>query len=336
MSYHIAREGKQLGTFTEEEVLEGLESGKILPTDELWTEGMEEWQPVEEVIEPHEDAEHENVKAPADEEEEPDDALVVDFEEGKETQSVTPLAPIKPRPDPALLTYVEPASVAAPVVAAPAAQPQVVYRPVAPSLLPGQYGTAGSAIASMVLGILSLVTCFVTGVPAIICGHLARGKIRRSGGVYSGDGLAVAGMILGYVTSTLAVLWIGLLLAGVNVPPSQMMQGWGRERQVRGEGHELALALKHYASAHAGRYPANLGLLVQEHLVDQARLGQLQKTELGDSWKGPPGWQYMAAGAEDSDAGSAPLLISHARDGGGRHLVIYQDASADKAEIRSK
>ena len=195
MSYHIAREGKQLGTFTEEEVLEGLENGEILPTDELWTEGMEEWQPVEEVIEPHEDAEPK--EEPVAEEEEPEDALVVDFEEGKETQSVTPFVPAKPSVDPARLTYVEPAAVAAQVVAAPAAQPRVVYRSVGPSLLPGQYGTAGSAIACMVLGILSLVTCFLTGVPAIICGHLARSKIRRSGGAYSGDGLAVAGLILG-------------------------------------------------------------------------------------------------------------------------------------------
>jgi hypothetical protein len=58
----------------------------------------------------------------------------------------------------------------------------------------------GLAITSLVLGLLSL-TCFsfLTGIPAIICGHLARARARRSPGQYSGAGLALAGLITGYV-----------------------------------------------------------------------------------------------------------------------------------------
>jgi|GEM_PF-837171 len=334
MSYHIARAGQQLGTFTEEEVIEGLHSGAILPTDELWTEGMDDWQPVEEVIEADEEDEPvEQPKEPMVAEAAPEPLRAVDFEEGAETQEVVPLvsvagiAPIPADPEPDSQHAETPIA---------AARPMVVYRAVAPSLLPGQYGTAGSAITSMVLGILSLATCFVTGVPAIICGHVARSKIRRSGGVYSGDGLAVAGLILGYVTSALAVLWIGLLLAGVSVPPSQTLQGWNKERHVRSEGNELARALKRYASAHANNYPSSLELLVREHLLTQPRLEQLQRIELGPLWKGPGGWQYLGAGKPDTDAADAPLLISRAADGDGRHLVIYQDATASKAEIRSR
>ena len=331
MSYHIARAGQQLGTFTEEEVIEGLHSGAILPTDELWTEGMDDWQPVEEVIEADEEEPVEQAIEPLVAEAAPEPSPAVAFEEGAETQEVAPHVPaagIAPAPADPDSEHAEPPMVAA--------RPMVVYRAVAPSLLPGQYGTAGSAIASMVLGILSLATCFITGVPAIICGHVARSKIRRSGGVYSGDGLAVAGLILGYVTSALAVLWIGLLLAGVSAPMSQTLQGWNKERHVRGEGHELARALKRYASAHANNYPPSLELLVREHLLDQPRLEQLQRTELGPLWKGPGGWQYLGAGKPDTDAADAPLLISRAADGDGRHLVIYQDATASKAEIRSR
>lgn len=232
--------------------------------------------------------------------------------------------------------HIEPPVVMAAPVIVQAPQPVVLYRSVGPSLMPGQYGIAGSAIASMVLGILSFVGCFFTGVPAIICGHMARNKIRRSGGVYSGEGLAVTGLILGYVTSTLAVLWMALLFAGVNVPLSQSMQGWSTERQVRAEGHELALALKRYASAHANKFPAKMELLVSEHFLDQARLTQLQSTELGTSWKGPHGWKYLGAGLPDGDAADTPLLISFPADSNGKHLVIYQDATPDKAEVRTK
>ena len=58
----------------------------------------------------------------------------------------------------------------------------------------------GLAITSLVLGLLSLV-CFgpLAGIPAVICGHLARGRARRLPGQYGGAGLALAGLIMGYV-----------------------------------------------------------------------------------------------------------------------------------------
>jgi hypothetical protein len=64
----------------------------------------------------------------------------------------------------------------------------------------------------MVLGILSL-SCFAifTGVPAVICGHSALSKIKQSGGSLSGRGLAIAGLITGYLGST--VFTIGFLAA---------------------------------------------------------------------------------------------------------------------------
>ena len=75
--------------------------------------------------------------------------------------------------------------------------------------------TPGLAIASLVLGLLSLF-CFsvVAGVPAIICGHLAHGRIKRSGGRLSGAGLAVAGFVLGYLSIAMTIL-TGLVLLGM-------------------------------------------------------------------------------------------------------------------------
>src|ERR1700729_1848452 len=58
----------------------------------------------------------------------------------------------------------------------------------------GQYPqqTDGGAIASLVLGISSFILClsFITGIPAIVLGHISRSKIRRSGGRLKGEGMA--------------------------------------------------------------------------------------------------------------------------------------------------
>lgn len=67
-----------------------------------------------------------------------------------------------------------------------------------------QQQTSGAAIASLVFGILSLlVSWWSLGIPsiiAIISGHIARSNIKRSKGTLGGDGLAIGGLIMGYLT----------------------------------------------------------------------------------------------------------------------------------------
>ena len=57
------------------------------------------------------------------------------------------------------------------------------------------------ALVSLILGILSWVALpFVGAIGAVICGHMARGEIQRAPpGTFEGDGMAVAGLILGYL-----------------------------------------------------------------------------------------------------------------------------------------
>jgi hypothetical protein len=71
--------------------------------------------------------------------------------------------------------------------------------------------TNGLAIAALVCGVGAFVTG-ITFIPAIICGHLARREIRRTG--EQGDGMAIAGLVCGYVAGILSivvVVVIGLL-----------------------------------------------------------------------------------------------------------------------------
>ena len=62
-----------------------------------------------------------------------------------------------------------------------------------------QYST--SAILSLVFGVASwLVLPFIGAVVAIVCGHIARAEIRRAApGTLHGDGMALGGLILGYL-----------------------------------------------------------------------------------------------------------------------------------------
>jgi hypothetical protein len=60
------------------------------------------------------------------------------------------------------------------------------------------------ATAAMVLGLLEFVTMGLTAIPAIICGHIARGQIRRT--AEQGDGMAVTGLVLGYLAIALGVV----------------------------------------------------------------------------------------------------------------------------------
>jgi hypothetical protein len=73
---------------------------------------------------------------------------------------------------------------------------------------------APAAIWSIILAVLSF-TCgwLFTAIPAVICGHVARAKIRRSGGALGGMGIATAGLIVGYIALVLAVMGIPLLVS---------------------------------------------------------------------------------------------------------------------------
>src|SRR5437764_14006241 len=50
-TFHINRGGTNLGTFSEDEVRDGLRSGKFFGTDLGWREGMATWQPLAQIAE---------------------------------------------------------------------------------------------------------------------------------------------------------------------------------------------------------------------------------------------------------------------------------------------
>jgi hypothetical protein len=55
------------------------------------------------------------------------------------------------------------------------------------------------ALASLILGILGLTAIpFLGSIGAIVTGHMAKSEIKNSMGALGGDGMATAGLALGY------------------------------------------------------------------------------------------------------------------------------------------
>ena len=170
MNYHLGRNGQQLGQFSEEVLQQGLKSGEFLPSDLVWTDGMSDWLPLSQVLPP-----------PVEE---------------KETSSAveaeaTILPPVPP-----------------PVQKSPSVSVNLPYYPTSAPVheAVGVMPTPGTAIASLVLGIASIVTCvFILAIPGVICGHLALSRIKESQGRYGGRGLAITGLVIGY-------LWLALII----------------------------------------------------------------------------------------------------------------------------
>jgi hypothetical protein len=80
--------------------------------------------------------------------------------------------------------------------------------------------TSGKAIAALVLGISSIVLCYVgflVGPAAIVLGALARREIEDRAGFLGGGSLATAGLVTGIVGTVVWGLVIALMIIGLSV-----------------------------------------------------------------------------------------------------------------------
>lgn len=99
----------------------------------------------------------------------------------------------------------------------PMRQPSQIPQPGQQPIYQGEPQTDGKATGSLVLGILSLLCfSFLAGIPAIILGHISRKNIRQSMGRLKGDGMALAGLIMGYIS--IAFIPVTLIIAAILIP----------------------------------------------------------------------------------------------------------------------
>jgi hypothetical protein len=119
---------------------------------------------------------------------------------------------------------------------------------------PQQVATNGKAIASLVLGVLF---CFPAAVGAIVCGHLARSEIRKSGGRQKGAGLALAGLILGYLGATT----LPFIIAAIAIPNLLKSRIAANQASAVGSLRTINTAEITYASTYNNGYSATLAAL---------------------------------------------------------------------------
>jgi uncharacterized membrane protein len=97
---------------------------------------------------------------------------------------------------------------------------------------PGGYGYATpqqnqKALWSMILGILSLICCgVVVGIVAIVLGNSAKKEIAASGGMQTGEGMAKAGVIMGWIGIALTILYVILAVTGALTIPGTSSSGY--------------------------------------------------------------------------------------------------------------
>lgn len=85
--------------------------------------------------------------------------------------------------------------------------PQQPYPPQYQAPVPASKQTNSMAIVSLICAIGSFVILpVILAIVAVITGNKARGEIRASNGMQTGDGMAKIGVILGWVNIALAVL----------------------------------------------------------------------------------------------------------------------------------
>lgn len=109
--------------------------------------------------------------------------------------------------------------------------------------------TNGLAIASLVLGLLGFLIGFITlmipSILAIIFGHIARSQIKHANGQQTGGGLALAGLITGYIIMSFFLIGI---IAAIALPA---YMDYSTRAQLSAIEQQLSTQVASYASTHA-------------------------------------------------------------------------------------
>ncbi len=128
--------------------------------------------------------------------------------------------------------------------------------------------TSGFAITALVLAILSLFTCGLLILPALIFGIIAMVKIEKSGGKLKGKGFAITGLVTPAIIFPMAMM-LGILMPAIG-KTRQLAQRIHCQANVKG----LGCAMQVYANDYNEKYPASLqwcDLLIKYEDVQKAQ-----------------------------------------------------------------
>ncbi|MFP4106486.1 MAG: DUF4190 domain-containing protein [Phycisphaerae bacterium] len=169
-----------------------------------------------------------------------------------------------------------------------------------PGMPAGKPKTSGWAIASLIFSLVGPCTFGITALIGAILGFVALGRIKKSGGVVGGKGLAIAGIIIGLLVVVLMVL----LLAG-----GYMGARWGKSKaeevQAMAHGNSLGTAAQIYAQENDGNMP---GRNWQEQLQDTQDVGD-PMSSWGREGKARFAMNQNLAGKKRAELGDTEKLV---------------------------
>jgi hypothetical protein len=173
-----------------------------------------------------------------------------------------------------------------------------------------QINTDPLSVWSLVLGILSWVCLpIVAGIPAIVCGHLSL-KRQKANAALQGKGMAIAGLVLGYVS----ILLLIVLLPALALPSISGTLDRSKEALSLARARQIGLAIQSAAldasiaeKKDAGCWPTDAGLKtaadVKEQLIAGGYLTKDDLEKIGFD-------NFVIGNVAEKDPGSTILVKS--------------------------
>ena len=127
------------------------------------------------------------------------------------------------------------------------------------------------AIWSLVLALLSWIcTSLITAIPAIICGHIALRRIKRSSKHAAGKRMALVALIISY-------LYLITIIIAIGYASHQIFRTMDNVNIAQNDFRKISRALELWKNDH-GQYPDNLEVLVDKYLT------QIPKDGFGNNY----------------------------------------------------
>ena len=133
-----------------------------------------------------------------------------------------------------------------------------------PPPVAGDAPTSGKAIASLICGIFTFF--FPAAIAAIILGHLSLSEIRKSAGRIGGQGIAITGLVLGYLG--IVIIPIILIVAAIAIPNLLRARMAANEASTVGSLRSVNTAAITYAARFENGFPSSLDVLGQDRAGD--------------------------------------------------------------------